>query len=218
MKVIQETIKFVKEKLKDDSSGHDWWHIYRVWKTSKNIASNYKNCDQNVIELSALLHDIADWKDNDGDFSLGAKVSREWLANFDSLTKEQIDHICFIVENISFKGANADKPDLSLEGQIVQDADRLDAMGAMGVARTFAYGGHKGQLIYHPEIPPIDHINETSYVKNNKPSTSVNHFYEKLLLLKDRLNTEFGKKLAHDRHIFMQNFLNQFYKEWEGEK
>jgi uncharacterized protein len=218
MNIINQTKNYVENQLKDDASGHDWWHIFRVWNLAKQISKKYPDSDHQVIELSALLHDIADWKTNGGDFSEGAKVSREWLSQFESLSNSQINHICEIVENISFKGVNSKIIELSLEGQIVQDADRLDAMGAMGVTRTFAYGGHKGQLIYHPDIKPIDHEDENSYVQSKQPSTSVNHFYEKLFHLKDRMNTLEGKRIANNRHQFMEQFLEQFYKEWNSER
>jgi uncharacterized protein len=218
MSVLEKTIEYVKESLYNDSSGHDWWHIYRVWQTAKTIGEQYPKSDNLVIQLSALLHDIADWKDNNGDFEIGPKVAESWLIQFEDITKEQINEIKHIIRHISFKGANSEIVQLSLEGKIVQDADRLDAMGAMGIARTFAFGGSKGNIMYDPNIEPINHVDENSYVHGKKVSTSVNHFYEKLLLLKDRLNTTHGKKLAEERHKFMEEYLNQFFAEWEGKK
>lgn len=217
MSVIDKTIEYVKETLYNDSSGHDWWHIYRVWKTAKTIGAQYPQTDPLIIELAALLHDIADWKDNNGDFEIGPQVAENWLTQFEDITDHQINEIKHIIRHISFKGANAEVVPLSLEGQIVQDADRLDAIGAIGIARTFAFGGSRGNIMHDPYIKPIDH-DEKSYVHGNKVNTTVNHFYEKLLLLKDRLNTSYGKKLAEERHKFMETYLHQFFAEWEGEK
>lgn len=217
MSVIEKTIEYVKETLYNDSSGHDWWHIYRVWKTAKTIGAQYPQTDYLIIELAALLHDIADWKDNNGDFEIGPQVAEKWLTQFEEITDHQINEIKHIIRHLSFKGANAEVVPLSLEGQIVQDADRLDAIGAIGIARTFAFGGSRGSIMHDPNIKPIDH-DEKSYVHGKNVNTTVNHFYEKLLLLKDRLNTIHGKKLAEERHKFMETYLSQFFAEWEGEK
>lgn len=218
MSIIQKTANYVKETLQNDASGHDWWHIYRVWKTAQTIAKHYPNADHLVIELTALLHDIADWKNHDGDFDIGPKTAEIWLSQFNSITTAQIKDIKHNIKNISFKGANAEIITLSLEGQIVQDADRLDAIGAIGIARTFAFGGNRGHLLHDPNVKPIENESETSYVKGNKVHTTINHFYEKLLLLKERFNTKKGKELALERHNFMKSFLNQFYNEWDGKK
>ncbi|MBV6443156.1 MAG: putative protein YedJ [Saprospiraceae bacterium] len=212
--IIERTASFVEQTLKGEGSGHDWWHIYRVWKTSKSIA-NEEKANNLVVELAALLHDIADWKSYGGDFTIGPKKAKEWLTQF-NLPTQVVEDICYIIANISFKGVSSEKPKMTLEGQIVQDADRLDAMGAMGIARTFTYGGSKGRVMYDPEIKPIDHTSTASYVNNNSPS--INHFYEKLLLLKNLMNTEYGKKVAEQRHKFMELYLDQFFKEWEGER
>lgn len=217
MDAIEHTKAYVKSELYDDASGHDWWHIYRVWNNAKLISSHYSDIDHQVIELAALLHDIADWKDHQGDFDIGPKTARIWLERFDDVPKDQIDDICHIIRHISFKGAHAVQEDLSLEGKIVQDADRLDAIGAIGIARTFAFGGSRGNLMYDPNISPEEH-DEHSYVHNKKPSTTINHFYEKLLLLKDRMNTTYGREIAEHRHQFMELYLKQFYGEWNGEQ
>lgn len=216
MIIIQKTANYVKDTLQNDASGHDWWHIYRVWQTAKTIANHYPEADYLVIELTALLHDIADWKDHNGDFDIGPKTAETWLSQFEAITSSQIADIKHNIKNISFKGANAEIVKLSLEGQIVQDADRLDAIGAIGIARTFAFGGNRGHLMHDPSIKPIENESEASYVKGNKTNTAINHFYEKLLLLKDRFNTEKGKALALERHQFMENYLKQFYAEWDG--
>jgi uncharacterized protein len=164
-----------------------------------------------IVELAALLHDIADWKLNDGDSSVGPKMAKEWLDS-QGLEPPMTEHACRIIAGISFKGAKVKQPALSLEGQVVQDADRLDAMGAIGIARAFAYGGSKGRTIYDPAAKPAEHRTAKEFLKNN--STTINHFYEKLLLLKDRMNTPAGKQIAEERHRFMKEFLRQFYEEW----
>jgi len=213
-KIIADTTAFVRSTLAGDASGHDWWHIFRVWRTAKRIGQ-VEGANLLVVELSALLHDIADWKSHGGDFSVGPRKAQEWLARFD-LDPESIAHICFNIEHVSFKGATVKYPEMSLEGQVVQDADRLDAMGAIGIARTFAYGGTKGRAIYDPEIKPLEHTSVESYVHNESPS--INHFYEKLLVLKNMMNTDCGRQLAEDRHRFMEDYLEHFYDEWEGRR
>lgn len=218
MNTIEKTVEYVKNELYNDASGHDWWHIFRVWNNAKLIASNYNEVDHTVIELAALLHDIADWKDHDGDFDIGPATARKWLEKFDEISNDQVDKVCHIIKNVSFKGANAEQVELQIEGHIVQDADRLDAIGALGISRTFAFGGNRGHMIYDPNIPHIDHKDEASYVHNQKKTTTINHFYEKLLLLKDRFNTEHGKRIAEERHQYMESFLQQFYGEWNGKR
>ncbi len=210
--IINETAGYVRDTLYNDSSGHDWWHVYRVWKTATKIACEEK-ANLIVVELAALLHDIADWKDNNGDTSVGSRVAYKWLCRFPDLDQSLIDEVCFIVENISFKGAGEKQGCLTLEGQIVQDADRLDAMGAIGIARTFAYGGKKGRLIYDPSVKSLGNMDQAAYVNNAGPT--INHFYEKLLLLKDLMNTNYGKKMAKHRHALMEAFLTEFFEEWE---
>lgn len=218
MSTIDKTIDHVKQLLYNDGSGHDWWHIYRVWNNAKSIAKQYPNADHTVIELTALLHDIADWKDHDGDEEIGPNTAMEWLKNFKEISADQRNQICHIIRHMSFKGANVEEVTLSLEGQIVQDADRLDAIGAVGIARTFSFGGSRGNLMHDPTIKPANHSDKESYYASGSAGTTINHFYEKLLLLKDRMNTEEGKKIATERHEYMQGFLNQFYHEWAGDK
>jgi len=213
--LIQKTAEHVKELFTGEGSGHDWWHIYRVWNNAKMIAKGESGVDLTVVELGALLHDIADFKAHGGDEEIGGKTAAEWLKSLgaDENLIEQVKHI---VDNISFKGAASENKIKSIEGKIVQDADRLDAIGAIGIGRTFAYGGHSGAVMYDPEDKFKAGMTKEEY-KNNKGST-INHFYEKLLLLKDLMNTETAKKIAKDRHEYMEKFLEEFYAEWEGEK
>jgi uncharacterized protein len=212
--IINATISFVQKELQNAEGGHDWWHIERVWKNSKLIAAN-ENADLFVVELAALLHDIADSKFYDGDENIGPEKAKGFLESI-SVEKEIIEHVENIIRNISFKGGNFPETFLSQELAIVQDADRLDALGAIGIARAFNYGGFKNREIYNPSIPPTPRMNKETYKRSNAPT--INHFYEKLFLLKDGMNTATGKKLAEERHCFMELFLDQFYKEWHGEK
>jgi uncharacterized protein len=212
--IINKTILFVKQKLENAEGGHDWFHIERVYKNSILIASTEK-CDEIVVKLGALLHDIADSKFHNGDESVGPKVAREFLES-EGVSEEIISHVINIIENISFKGGNFDKKFTSKELEIVQDADRLDAIGAIGIARTFNYGGFKNRQLYNPEILPNLTMNKEEY--KNSESPTLNHFYEKLLLLKDKMNTETGKKIAQERHHYMETFLEQFLLEWNGER
>lgn len=208
--IIQNTVAFVKEKLEGAEAGHDWFHIERVWKLSKKIAAT-EPCNMEVVELSALLHDIADPKFHDGDETLALRISSDFLQN-QNVSPEIIEQVLFIISNISFKNRGEAPAELPIELQIVQDADRLDAIGAIGVARTFNYGGFKNNLMYHPDIPPALNMTKEEYKKSN--GTTINHFHEKLLLLKDLMNTEKGKELAQERHDFMLLFLDQFSSEW----
>jgi len=210
--IIQKTITYVKQELANAEGGHDWWHIERVWKTAKQIAKS-ERVDVLIVELGALLHDIADSKFNGGDETIGPRKAREFLATQD-VSSEVIDHVILIIENISFKGGKEAQKFKSPELDVVQDADRLDALGAIGIARTFNFGGFKNREIYNPTIPPNLHMNKEEYKKSTAPS--INHFYEKLLLLKDLMNTATGKAMAQQRHDYMEGFLEQFYKEWEG--
>ena len=210
--IISKTCKFVEDKLAGDGSGHDWWHIFRVWTLAKKIAVEEK-AQMETVELGSLLHDIADWKFHGGDDSIGPAMAQEFLSNNDvdpQLTESVVD----IVSTISYKGAGVATPMKTLEGKIVQDADRLDAIGALGIARTFAYGGYKNRLIFHPDEKPVLHQSYTDYKKNE--GHTINHFYEKLLLLRERMTTKTGKRMADGRHQFMQSFLEQFYREWDG--
>lgn len=213
MSIIDNTITFVKEKLQNAEAGHDWFHIERVYKNALLIAQE-EDCDLTIVKLGALLHDIADSKFNDGDETVGPKVAREFLMT-QKASEEVIKHVVNIIENISFKGGNFEKKFTSKELEIVQDADRLDALGAIGIARTFNYGGFKNRPLYNPAIAPK--LNMTKEEYKNSEAPTINHFYEKLLLLKDKMNTETGKKLAQKRHQFMEHFLSQFYAEWDGE-
>lgn len=210
---ITLTINFVKEKLEGAEAGHDWFHIERVWKLSKKIAEK-EGGNLEVIELSALLHDIADPKFHNGDETLALKISQNFLEEI-HVEDELIEQVLFVIKNISFKNRAEAPENPPLELQIVQDADRLDAIGAIGIARTFNFGGFKNNLMYHPEIKPNLGMNKEEYKKSN--GTTINHFYEKLLLLKDLMNTETAKKIASERHNFMLQFLDEFYKEWNVE-
>ena len=212
--LISKTISFVKTKLENAEGGHDWFHIERVYRNAILISKN-EVCDTVVVQLGALLHDIADSKFHDGDETIGPKIAREFLElqQVDELT---IAHLIKIIENISYKGGNFEKAFSSIELDIVQDADRLDAIGAIGIARMFNYGGFKNRTIYDPQIAPNLKMTKEEYKKNTSPT--INHFYEKLFLLKDKMNTATGKEIAKERHRYMEGFLSQFYAEWEGEK
>ena len=212
--VILKTIDFVKISLSDAEGGHDWWHIYRVWKTAKHIAQN-ENVNMFIVELGALLHDIADSKFHNGDEEIGPRKAREFLQSL-SVDESVIFHVENIIANISFKGGKLPQLFKSAELDVIQDADRLDAIGAVGIARTFNYGGHKGRSIYNPDFKPNLNLSKEEYKNSDAPT--LNHFYEKLLLLKDRMNTSTGMKMAEQRHEFMLTYLDQFYKEWDGEK
>lgn len=209
-KTIQHTIEFVKETLKGAEGGHDYFHIERVYKNALLIASK-ENVDEFVVSLGALLHDIADSKFHNGDETIGPKKARAFLES-EQVDEKVIVHIENIIKNISFKGGNFTQKFKSLELDVIQDADRLDAMGAIGIARCFNYGGFKNRELYNPDIPPNLHMTKEEYKKSTAPS--INHFYEKLLLLKDKMNTETGRKIAEQRHVFMVKFLEQFYNEW----
>lgn len=210
--IIKTTADFVKVTLEDAEGGHDWFHTERVWKNAKLIAET-EAVDLFVVELAALLHDIADAKFHDGDESIGAKKARNFLEAY-GLEEIVIAHVEQIILNISFKGGNTLPKFYSQEFAVVQDADRLDALGAIGIARTFNYGGFKNRALYNPAIPPQMNMTSEEYRKSTAPT--INHFYEKLLLLKDRMHTETAKKIAENRHHFMEMFLEQFYQEWEG--
>ena len=212
--IIQKTTNFVKNKLQGEGSGHDGLHISRVLKNAILIGEN-EDVDMFIVQLASLLHDIADWKFCDGDEHLGPKIARDFLIEQQTDPKT-IDHVCQIIKDISYKGQETKTPMKTKEGEVVQDADRLDALGAIGIARTFAYGGFKKREIYNPNIKPQNYKTFEAYKKNNNPS--INHFCEKLLLLKDRMNTKTGKELAQKRHDFLETYLNQFFAEWEGEK
>jgi uncharacterized protein len=214
MTLIDNTILFVKQQLENAEGGHDWFHIERVYKNALLIAKE-EDCDLTVVKLAALLHDIADSKFHGGDETIGPKTARTFLES-QNVSEDIILHVIAIIENISFKGGNFEKTFASKELEIVQDADRLDAIGAIGIARTFNYGGFKNRPLYNPNIQPKLNMSKDEYKNNEAPT--LNHFYEKLLLLKDKMNTETGKKIAKKRHDFMVHFLAQFYAEWDGEE
>jgi len=210
--IILKTVDFVKTSLSDAEGGHDWWHIFRVWKIALHIAEN-ENVDIFVVELGALLHDIADSKFHGGDEEIGPRKAEEFLQSL-QVSENVIVHVQKIIANISFKGGKLSQKFKSPELDVVQDADRLDALGAIGIARTFNYGGHKGRTIYNPDIKPNLNLSKEEYKHSDGPT--MNHFYEKLLLLKNLMNTQTGRKMAEQRHNFMLTYLDQFYKEWEG--
>ena len=214
MTIIDNTILFVKQQLENAEGGHDWFHIERVYKNALLIAEG-EDCNLTVVKLGALLHDIADSKFHGGDETVGPKTARTFLES-QNVSEDIILHVIAIIENISFKGGNFEKKFNSKELEIVQDADRLDAIGAIGIARTFNYGGFKNRPLYNPNIQPNMNMNKEEY--KNSESPTLNHFYEKLLLLKDKMNTETGKKIAQKRHDFMVTFLSQFYAEWDGQE
>ncbi len=210
--LIEKTIQFVKETLTNAEGGHDWFHIERVYKNSCLIAQG-ESCDLLVAQLGALLHDIADSKFHNGDETMGPACAKAFLEK-ENVAPKTIEQVVKIIENISFKGGNVPQTFQSKELGIVQDADRLDAIGAIGIARAFHYGGFKNRTLYNPEIKPNVHLTKEEYKNSTAPT--INHFYEKLLRLKDLMNTETGKKIAQERHAFMEEFLNQFYSEWNG--
>jgi len=212
--IIESTEKYLIEQFSGEATGHDWFHIRRVWNLSKSIAKKEGDVDLFVVEMGALLHDIADHKFHDGDDKIGPIKAREYLDLFE-IEAAKTDKIIDIVKEISFKGMGVPTKMSSKEGEIVQDADRLDAMGAIGVARAFAYGGSKGRPIYDPVVKPVCHTSFAAYKTSTAPT--INHFYEKLLGLKDRLNTETGKQEGERRHKFMEDFLQNFYQDWDSQ-
>lgn len=213
MSLIENTIRFVKERLEGIESGHDWFHTERVWKLSRLIAAT-EECNLTVVELSALLHDVADAKFHNGDENLALVVARDFLEK-QNVDEGLVEQVLFIIQKISFKNRGEAPEVLPIELKIVQDADRLDAIGAIGIARTFNFGGYKNNLMYHPDIQPNVAMTKEEYKLYN--GTTINHFYEKLLLLKDLMNTQKGKELAERRHHFMEMFLEEFYREWNVE-
>jgi uncharacterized protein len=212
--IISKTIDFVKKTLAGAEAGHDWFHIERVYKTAKHI-NNMEQGDELVVTLAALLHDIADSKFNGGDEEIGPRLAGDFLRSLE-LAPDMILHVQEIIRNLSYKASLGKITFASKELNIVQDADRLDAMGAIGIARAFTYGGFKNRVLYDPEIKPQQYADKESY--KNTVAPTLNHFYEKLLLLRDLMKTEAGKQLAEERHQFMLTYLDQFYAEWEGIK
>jgi len=211
--VIEQTEHLIRERLAGDASGHDWWHIDRVRHTAVALARQ-EGADVTLCELAALLHDVADWKFHGGDDTAGPRAAREWLMSL-AVNHHTIDQVCEIIAQVSFKGAGVVTNMSTLEGCCVQDADRLDAIGAVGIARAFAFGGAFGRAMYDPEHPPELHADFAAYKSKSGPT--INHFYEKLLLLKDRMQTATGRAWAEERHQFMEQFLAQFYREWQAQ-
>jgi uncharacterized protein len=213
--VITQTVAYIRTKLEGEGSGHDWWHIYRVWSLAKRIAKSKSQANSEIVELAALLHDVADWKFHGGDESVGPQVAGEFLTSLkvDPMTILAVQEI---IQDVSYKGAGVTTKPRSLEGMIVQDADRLDALGAIGIARCFVYSGHVNRPMWDPVNKPVLHQTAKEY-KDNKGS-AINHFYEKLLLLKDRLHTHAAKQMAIKRHAYMEQFLTKFYAEWDGKE
>jgi uncharacterized protein len=212
--LIEATKIFVKKELANAEGGHDWFHILRVFNNALLISKN-ENVDRLVVALGALLHDIADSKFHKGDETVGPKKAREFLFKHD-VDSVVIEHVVKIIENISFKGGNESQKFRSLELDVVQDADRLDAIGAIGIARCFNYGGFKNRVLFDPAVKPNLKMTKEEYKASTAPT--INHFYEKLLLLKDKMNTKSGRQIAEKRHQFIELYLNQFYAEWDGEK
>jgi uncharacterized protein len=211
--VIAATAAFIEEKFAHEGSGHDWPHIWRVWQVARVLAAEQPVIDQEVAELAALLHDIADWKFHGGDYEAGPRAAYAWLAS-QHVPAATIERVQQVIREVSFKGLGVETPVSSPEAAVVQDADRLDAIGAIGVARAFAYGGHKGRPLHDPAVPPVTHADFEQYKQSTAPT--LNHFYEKLLHLQDRLHTPGARRLAARRHQFMEEFVAQFLAEWEG--
>lgn len=214
-KLIEITKTFVKEQLHGAEGGHDWFHVLRVFNTAQAI-SKTELADDLIVALGALLHDIADSKFHNGDETIGPKITREFLFKHD-VDSVIIEHVVKIIENISFKSSLSNTNSFSSpELNIIQDADRLDAIGAIGIARCFNYGGFKNRTLFDPSILPKKNMTKEEYKASNSPT--INHFYEKLLLLKDKMNTKTGKRIAMERHKFMELYLEQFYAEWDGKR
>ncbi len=210
--VVAQTRDHVRSLMAGEGSGHDWWHVYRVWRSALHIGA-CEGADLYVVQLAALLHDVADWKFHDGDTTVGPRVAAVWLRGL-GVEGETVAHVGEIIATMSFKGAGVPTPMRTAEGMVVQDADRLDAIGAIGIARTFAYGGHKNRALYDPAVAPEQHRSAAQYLAGK--GSTINHFYEKLLLLKDLMNTPTARALAAERHAFMEEFLQRFYQEWDG--
>jgi uncharacterized protein len=210
---VHDTARYVKPELIGEVSGHDWWHIVRVWRNAQHIA-NGESVDQVTVELAALLHDTADYTLYGGDEHIGPTTAHTWLQKR-GVKEHTITHVCEIIQDLSFNGADTTSPMRTKEGMVAQDADRLVAIGAIGIVRAFAYGGYKNREIYNPEIPPVRHGSFEEHKKNESPT--LNHFCEKLLLLEDRMNTLTARQIAQQRHRFMEAYLEDFSREWKGE-
>ena len=211
--LIAATAGHMEALFAGEGSGHDWAHIRRVWLMARRLAAAHPEAELTVVELAALLHDIADWKFHDGDYEAGPRAARAWLAS-QGAAEVLISRVETVIREVSFKGLGVETPVSSIEGALVQDADRLDAIGAVGIARAFAYGGHKGRPLHDPAVPPVEHDSFASYQKNTAPT--LNHFYEKLLHLKDRLHTAAAREVAERRHAFMETYVARFLSEWDG--
>lgn len=215
---LKQGLTFIENKVRSrfegEGSGHDWWHIHRVRNMALKIADS-EPVDKLIVELGALLHDVADHKLFGGDIAYGLNLGREWMQEA-GFSEKVIAEVTEIMAKISFKGSGIEDELLSVEGCVVRDADRLDAMGAVGIARTFAFGGNRNRLMYDPEVLPEAHLDFEAYKSSTAPT--INHFYEKLLLLKDRMHTRTGRNIAEERHDYMVQYLNQFFAEWEGER
>lgn len=215
--LIEQTRAYLEEKFNDESSGHDYWHMYRVWQLAKRIAKSEKDVDTLTLELAALLHDVADWKFHDGDKEAGPRAARKWLEGLD-VNDTTIYQVQEIMRNVPFRGKEfEDTLSVSIESQILYDADNLDAIGSIGIGRAFAYVGAKGRPMYNPN-EPIRQFNEFKDYSQSITPSAINHFYERLLLLKDRMFTKTGKELAQHRHKVMEAFLEEFLAEWDGKR
>lgn len=204
--IIRRTADYVRGQLAHENSGHDWWHVYRVLQLAKRLADR-EGADRFIVELAALLHDIADWKFHDGDEEVGPRVAKAWLESL-HVPQPICRQVADIIRRISFHGAGTASVTTTIEGKVVQDADRLDAIGAIGIARVFMYSGSRDREMYDPDVPPTMHATAEAYKANR--SSAINHFYEKLLLLSERLNTDAARKIAKDRHEFMEQYLDRF--------
>ena len=210
MEAIERVAAQLRARFAEEGSGHDWYHLERVWRMARRIGEA-EGADLEIVELGALVHDIADWKFHAGDESVGPREA-ERLLHKEGVSARVVEAVVDIVATISYKGAGVATPMRSLEGRCVQDADRIDALGAIGIARCFAYGGHAGRLIHDPRVPPVLHASAAAYKAAR--GTSLNHFHEKLLLLKDRMHTASGRAIAEERHRYMEYFVRQFLAEW----
>ncbi len=212
--LVSQTAAFVQQHLAGDGSGHDWAHTQRVWHLARRLAQTEPAADLPITELGALLHDVADWKFHGGDYEAGPRAARTWLEG-QGVAEAVIARVEAIIREVSFQGLGVATPVSSREAALVQDADRLDALGAIGIGRAFAYGGHKGRPLHDPAVPPVAHDTFARYQQSTAPT--LNHFYEKLLHLRDRLHTPAARQLAEERHRFMAAFVDRFLAEWAGE-
>jgi len=216
--IIDRTRRYVRQQLAHDKTGHDWAHVERVYNLAVHIAQTEPSADRMIVQLGALLHDIADWKFHDGDLTAGPRATRAWLES-QKVDAAIVDQVAYIVEHISFRGGTNKHVMQTIEGKIVQDADRLDGIGAIGIARTFTFGGARGREMHNPTTKPQQHKSFADFKKATmEGGTTINHFYEKLLRIKDGIHTEAARKLATQRHQFLEQFLQEFLQEWSGER